>query len=398
VCEQKRKTSEHGTMGEHDRFGLWIWGVAQIIDVTIGPQAADNRGTGRGLNGLALGTDGDFTVVADADAGLLAPDVRPPRAVGGWTEDGTFFGEGLLLGLERGLPDFAVDFMLVGVGDELIEEVVGPDQFEDVVGGQEGDEAFLPVVVAAFDFAFGLRRWGIKQVDAVEVEGLAELGEGVGVVGVEEGMVVHIEDQGQTVGLEDAGEEIEVGQEGFARVEACVGIEARGVVEDVQQDLFVGASGQPGMRAGVILPEGAVVAGLPAFDGFAGGFVTGVGSELMCEGPAADAGAVSCEVEAAVEFTGRGAVGGGRFGGEEFGEQCGHFGGPVRVMIAARQTGRPDWDMALSAGEQVVGKEFIKACVRQSQFAGGGLSGELAGAMAGQEMTNERSGQTFDQL
>jgi hypothetical protein len=67
-------------------------------------------------------------------------------------------------------------------------------------------------------------------------------------------------------------------------------------------------------------------------------------------------------------------------------------------MITARQTGRPGLDVALSAGEQVVGKEFIKACVRQSQFAGGGLSGELAGALAGQEMTNERSGQTFDQL
>jgi hypothetical protein len=82
-----------------------------------------------------LGANGDLAVVTDADAGLLAPDVGPPRAVGCSTKDGTFFGEGLLLGLERGLPDFAVDFMLVGVGHELIEEVVGADQFDDVVGG-----------------------------------------------------------------------------------------------------------------------------------------------------------------------------------------------------------------------------------------------------------------------
>jgi hypothetical protein len=73
-------------------------------------------------------------------------------------------GEGLLLGWQRGLAGFAVDFMLVGVGDELIEQVVGPGQFEDVVGGQQGDEAFLPVVVAAFDFAFGLRRWGVEKL------------------------------------------------------------------------------------------------------------------------------------------------------------------------------------------------------------------------------------------
>jgi hypothetical protein len=44
---------------------------------------------------MALVADGDFAVVADADAGLLAPDVGPPRADGNGTDDGTFFGEGL---------------------------------------------------------------------------------------------------------------------------------------------------------------------------------------------------------------------------------------------------------------------------------------------------------------
>ena len=63
------------------------------------------------------------------------------------------------------------------------------------------------------------------------------------------------------------------------------------------------------------MPEGDVVAGLPAFDGFALGFVAGVGVEFVCDGPAADAGAVGFEIEAAVEFAGDGAVGGGWFGG-----------------------------------------------------------------------------------
>ncbi len=40
--------------------------------------------------------------------------------------------------------------MLVAVKDELIEQVVGPDQFEDVVGGQERDEAFLPTNTFSF--------------------------------------------------------------------------------------------------------------------------------------------------------------------------------------------------------------------------------------------------------
>ena len=160
------------TMG----LAFWIWGVAEVVDVAIGAEAADDGGAGRSVNGMALGADGDFAVVADADAGLLAPDVGPPRAVGGGTEDGAFFGEGLLVGGVGCLAEFAVDFVLVGVGHELVEEVVGPDQFDDVVGGQEGDEAFLPVVVAAFDFAFGLGRWGVEQLDAVEVEGLRRVG------------------------------------------------------------------------------------------------------------------------------------------------------------------------------------------------------------------------------
>ncbi len=101
-----------------------------------------------------------------------------------------------------------------------------------------------------------------------------------------------------------------MGQQGFGGIEACADIEACGVVEDVEEGLFVGVAGQPGMGAGVVLPERAQIAGLPAFDGFGCGFVTGVGSELVLDGPAADAGAVGFEAEAAMEFAGTGTVGG----------------------------------------------------------------------------------------
>jgi len=109
------------------------------------------------------------------------------------------------------------------------------------------------------------------------------------------------------------------------------------------------------------LPERAVVAGLPAFDGFSGGFVTGVGVELVGDGPAADAGAVGFEVKPAVEFTGGSAVGGGGLGGEEFGEQRRHFGGPVGVMIAARQSGRPGLRAALGTGAEILAVELVEA-------------------------------------
>ena len=364
--------SEDGAVQQDDGFGFWIWGVSEVVNVTIGTQAADDGGTRRGVNGVALGPGGDFAVVADADAGLLTPDVRPPGTVGRGADDGLFFGESLLLGLERGLAEFAMDFMLVGVRNELVQEVVGPDQFDDALSGQEGHEAFLPVVVAAFNFAFGLRRWRVEEVDAVEVEGLTELGEGVGVVGVEEGVVVHVEDQGQAVSLEDTGKEVEVGQEGFTEVETCAGVEAGGVIEDVQQDLLVGAAGQPGVRAGVVLPKRAVVAGLPAFDGLGDGLGASVRGELMFEGPAPDTGAVGFEVEAAQEFTGGGAIGGGWFGGEEFGEESRYLGGPSQVVIAPGHAGRPDFSTVLSAGFEIVAVESVEVRARHPQFLSGG--------------------------
>ena len=342
--------------------------------------------------------DGDFTVVPDADASWLAPDVGPPRTVGGGADHGALFGAGLVVGGVGCLAEFAMAFVLVGVGCELVEPMVGPNQCNEVVGGQEGDEAFLPVVMAAFDLAFGLGRWGLKQLDAVEVEGCAELGAGVGVVGVAEGVVVHIKGQGQAVGLEDAGKEVAVGQEGFARGEPCAGVEAGGVGEDFPQDLFIGTPGQPGVRGGVVLPAGPVIAGWPAVDGFGGGLVARVGGELVFAGPAAEAGAVGFEVEPTMGFTGRGAVGGRGLGGEEFGDQGGDFSSPVRLVIAARQSGRPGFSVAWRAGQQVVGAQLVAATKTDAQFEGGGFGREQAGACLGEELADQRRGNTVGEV
>ena len=106
---------EDRAMEQDDGFGLWIWGVAEVGDVAVGAQAAQDGGAGRSVNEVAVGTHGDSAVVADPDGGLLAPDVRPPGAVGHGPDHGAFFGEGLLVGLEGSVAQFTVDFMLVGV-------------------------------------------------------------------------------------------------------------------------------------------------------------------------------------------------------------------------------------------------------------------------------------------
>jgi len=108
-----------------------------------------------------------------------------------------------------------VDFVGVGVGEDLVEEGVGGFECEDLVCGEQGWQTLLPVVVAALDFAFGLGSGGIAQGDAVKVEGFTELGEGVRSAGEEEGVVVHAEGEREAVGEEDAVEEVEVREEGF---------------------------------------------------------------------------------------------------------------------------------------------------------------------------------------
>ena len=73
--------------------------MTEVEDVAIGAQATDDIGARRGSDGVALGAGGHFAVVAaDPDAGLLAPDIGPPGALGNGANDGAFFGDGLLMG------------------------------------------------------------------------------------------------------------------------------------------------------------------------------------------------------------------------------------------------------------------------------------------------------------
>lgn len=397
MCGQKRTGLKDWAMEEDNRISIGIRGMAEVVNIAIWAEAAHDFGARSGINGMALRANGDFAVIADADAVLLAPDKGPPRASGDGTQDGTLFSESLLFGgVWRG-SQFPMDFVLVDVRQQLVQELVGPFKFDDVIGGQEGWKAFLPVIMAAFDFALGLRSGGITKGHAVEVQRGAELGEGIRGVGEEEGMVVHIESQGQAIGLEGTGQEVEVSQEGFGVIEAGSDIVAGGIVQQIEEDLLVGGVGQEGMWGGVILPEGPQVADLPAFDRFGRGFEASIWGQLVFDGPAADTGAVGFEVEAAVEFAGGGAIGGGRLGGQELGQKGGYWLRPGGVMVAAGKAGRPSSGVVLDTGLKVIGVEFVEASASQSQFLGGLASGELPAAIVGQEVTNQRGGQAFDE-
>lgn len=291
-----------------------------------------------------------------------------PGQAGGGAELGAVFGESLGAGGVGSGAEFAVDFVSVGVWEELVEECVGRFEGEDVVCGEQGRETLLPVVVTAFDFAFGLGSGGVAQGDAVKVKSFTELGEGVGRVSVEEGMVVHLEGEREAVGEEDAGEEIEGREEVLGGVKTGAGVPACGVIEDVEEDLLLRLVRQPSVGSGIVLPERAEVAGLPAADGLAGLFVTGVRGEVVSESPAADAGAVGLESEAAQEFAGDGAVGGARRGGEQAGGEGGDLRGPVRMMIAARSARFPLLRGASRARPQVIGAKLVEATEADAQL------------------------------
>ena len=103
-------------MEQDEGFGAFVRGGTEEVNVSIWAETADDGGAGWGVKELALGADRDRAVVGHADASLLAPDVGPPGTVGIGPEDGAFFSVGLWLGLERGLAEFAVNFMLVAWG------------------------------------------------------------------------------------------------------------------------------------------------------------------------------------------------------------------------------------------------------------------------------------------
>lgn len=256
----------------------------------------------------------------------------------------------------------------------------------------------MPIVVAAFDFSLGLRRGRIAQGDAVKMEGLAELGESVGRMGEKEGVIIHVESQREAVDEKGAGKKIEVSGKGFREVKSRPRVEPGGVVENIQKHLFLGRAGEECVRSGVVLPKCAEVADLPAADRFCGLFVSSVGSEVVSDGPTANAGAVGLEIEAAEQLAGDGAVGRARRGTQQTGGQRGRIRRPGRMMIAARESRLPGIGPTLRTGPEIIGAKLVKAGQPHAQLGGQCSGAKLARPPPGKEMTDQRRRKTTGEL
>ena len=173
-------------------------------------------GIGRFFDSQALCADRHAAIAADFDDGPDAPHIIPPRAAGCWPQDGAFFFSGLIPGPLRGLAQFAMDFMFVTVRPQVIDLGIGHCDFGDLFAGEVGGESALPVLMSAFDFAFGLGRGGVEETDVIELERPAQLGEDVGIVSEEDAVVIHVDLERASVNQKSSREEVEVGEEEFA--------------------------------------------------------------------------------------------------------------------------------------------------------------------------------------
>lgn len=55
-------SSEDRAVEEDDGLGVWVRGAAEVEDVAVGTQAADDGGPGWSLHRLAMGSDRDLAI------------------------------------------------------------------------------------------------------------------------------------------------------------------------------------------------------------------------------------------------------------------------------------------------------------------------------------------------
>ena len=349
-------------------FGRW---VPKDGEVAIGVLTVDDAGAWRGRNAEAESANGHAALITDFERGALAPQVGPPRASGRGAENGAVFLGGQLPSGPRSHAQFAVPFLRVAMAEEILKQSVGGRQFAEVLGGKEGRQTILPILVAAFDFAFGLWGGGIAERDAVEMEGRAELGERVRDAGEKDGVVVDIEFQRQAMREEGAREKVEVGEQIFAVREAGADAEPAAVIEHIEQWEALGTAGKEAVRSSIELPERADFGTLPAPHGsawLAGRLGRG---ELMLQRKSADGGRIELEVKSAQHFARGKAIAGGRLSGEQLAEQGLHLGRPRSNMIPARTRRFPALGLACGTGAEVISVQLIEARPAQVQSLGG---------------------------
>jgi hypothetical protein len=212
-------------------------------------------------------------------------------------------------------------------------------------------------------------------------------------VGEKEGVIIDVKGERQTVGEENRGDKIQMRQERFGRVKPRR-IPARGIIEKIEERLFFRATGKKGVRGGIVLPERAEIADLPAADGLWRALETGIRSKLLSDGPAADTGPVGLEAEAAQPLAGHRAVGGARRRSQQTRGQSRSLRRPGRMMISARKPRRPRICAARSPCAEEGSAKLINARTAQAKLRGHRIHIQIPSAKPPKQMTEQRSCET----
>jgi len=361
-------------------------------------EAKDHLGLGRSFDAQALGADRHAAVAADLDRGAEAPDVIPPRAAGDGTQDGTFFFAGLIPGPLRGLAQFPMDFMGVAMCPQGVNLRIGHFDFGNLFAGEVGGQPTLPVLVGAFDFAFGLGRGGIEETDVVELERPAQLGQRVGIVREKNAVVIHIDAERASVGQKSGRQEIKVGEQQFTLINLGTREQTAAIIEQVEHGKGKLGVRKPAVGRSIELPEFADLRALPAAHGCQNLFWRAGMGEIIFQRPAANLGAVELEGMKAQGFGSGEAVRTRRLAGQTLFQEIQDGLGPRLGMIATRNAGDPKGFLLLGAGEVVSGGQSVKATGRESELFSGLGGGQRLLLESIQHMTDEGGSVAMDEL
>lgn len=251
---------------EDDGFGVWIRLMGQDGVMPGGVVTEDELGGGSGLDAEELRAYRHAPIRADFDGGAHTPDEGPPGATRDGAQDAALLFLSQVPSVLRFHLEFTVNLVPVAMEAQVLDMRVGLVDVGDLFAGEVSGQALLPEEVAAFDFAFGLRGWSVAETDAIEMQGPAQLGQGLGVMGEEEAVKIDIDFQGQAILQESGGQEIQISQEQFPFIDFGAGEDAAAVIEHVDHGKEVGRVGEPRVGRGIQLPELTNAAALPTLD------------------------------------------------------------------------------------------------------------------------------------
>jgi len=269
-------------------------------------------------------------------------------------------------------------------------------QFAHLFAGKIGWEAFLPELVFALDFAFGLGCGSIKEANVVELQCGAQLGESLRVLSEEDAMIIDIELEGPAIGQEGGRQEIQIGQEEFTVIDFGAYEEAAAIVEHVEHGELNRAEWEPTVRGGIQLPEFDNLGALPAPNRsvrFLGDGGVGI---AVFDGPMADLAAVDFEAVQTQDFGSGEAVGARRRATQALFEEVDNGLWPRRSVVPARAAWSPEVGLFLSASMTVITGQGIEAAGGDVQLVGG-LNGRQRVLLEGLEnMPDERRAMTME--